>query len=105
MNAAQLARDIGLEEADCLELLDLFAQTTRSDLTAIAEAVTSGDAQKAVSAAHSIKGAAANLGLGDIADEARTIEERSREGRLGEIGDAVQALETHLASLLRSLKE
>jgi len=105
MNVAELARDIGLEEADYLELLDLFAQTTRSDLATIAEAAASGDAEKAVGAAHSIKGAAANLGLGDISIEARTIEERSREGRLGDIGDAVRDLEGSLAALIRSLKE
>ncbi|MGD1048520.1 MAG: Hpt domain-containing protein [Candidatus Krumholzibacteriaceae bacterium] len=102
---AQLARDIGLEEAEYLELLDLFSQTTRADLATIAEAAASGDARKAVGAAHSIKGAAANLGLRDIAGEARTIEERSREGRLGEIGGAARALEGHLSSLVGSLKE
>lgn len=105
MNVAQLARDIGLEEGDYLELLDLFVHTTRSDLTSIAEAVASGDAQKAASAAHSIKGAAANLGLGDMSDEARTIEERSRGGRLDETGDAVRALEERLTSLAGSLKK
>ncbi|HVO76945.1 MAG TPA: Hpt domain-containing protein, partial [Candidatus Bathyarchaeia archaeon] len=90
--------------SDYLELLDLFVQTSVSDLAAIAKAVASGDAPGAVAASHSIKGAAANLGLTDISAEARTIEERSREGRLGDVGDAVRALEERVAAVARSIK-
>ncbi len=103
MSLTQRARDIGLDEAEYTELLKLFAEISRSELNAIWAAMASGDAHMATSAAHSIKGASANLGLKDISEDARTIEELSREGRLDEISDAVRELDWLLAVVERSL--
>jgi HPt (histidine-containing phosphotransfer) domain-containing protein len=105
MNVTQLARDIGLDEAQYTELLELFARTSRSDLDAIKSAVVSGDAHAAICASHSIKGASANLGLTNMRDRAQAIEELSHRGRLDEIGDAVLELEHNLAAIERSLAE
>lgn len=103
MNVTRLAREIGLEESDYLELLALFVQATRSDLMTLAAAVASGDAEKAVHASHSIKGAAANLGLLDISAEAQEIERKSREGRPSDARDAAQKIAGHLAEIARAL--
>jgi len=105
MILTQRAREIGLDEAEYTELLKLFTETSRSELNAIRAAIASGDVHMALCAAHSIKGASANLGMPDISEQARTIEERSREGRLDGIGDAVRELEGLLAAVERSLKE
>jgi HPt (histidine-containing phosphotransfer) domain-containing protein len=105
MNLTKLARDIGLDEAQYTELLELFTRTSRSDVEAIKQAVAAGDAHKAICASHSIKGASANLGLEEIRDKAETIEELSHKGRLQEIGGAVRELEMVLAPIERSLTE
>ena len=103
MSLTQRARDIGLDEAEYTELLKLFAEISRSELNAIWAAIASGDVHMAISAAHSIKGASANLGLKDISEEARAIEELSRAGRLDEIGGPVRELDWLLAVVERSL--
>ncbi|MDD4857015.1 MAG: Hpt domain-containing protein [Candidatus Krumholzibacteria bacterium] len=105
MNLTELARDIGLDETQYAELLELFARTSRSDVAAIKEAVAAGDAHRAICASHSIKGASANLGLEEIRNRAETIEALSHNGRLKEIGGALRELETGLAGIERSLTE
>jgi HPt (histidine-containing phosphotransfer) domain-containing protein len=103
MNIVQLAGDLELDEEEYRAILDLFVEASRSDLAAIKAAVATGDAQSAGRAAHSLKGAAANLGLSDMSSTAHTIEEKSRDSRLHETRDAVLSLEEHLAAVERLL--
>jgi HPt (histidine-containing phosphotransfer) domain-containing protein len=103
MNIAQLARDVGLDEAEYREILDLFMQVAQVDLASIKAGLASGDAGLVARAAHSIKGASANLGLPELSNEALNIEERSRSDRLEETRDAARALETHLTNITRFL--
>jgi len=103
MNIAQLARDVGLDEADYREILDLFMQVAQVDLASIKAGLAAGDAGPVARAAHSLKGASANLGLPEISNEARNIEERSRSDRLDETRDAARAIEKHLADITRFL--
>jgi HPt (histidine-containing phosphotransfer) domain-containing protein len=104
MNITTLAAEIGLEETEYLELLDLFIRATESDLDEIRAADRARDAGRAARAAHSIKGAAANLGLPEISEEARLIEERGRRGGLDGIDAALRSLEARLADLKERCK-
>jgi HPt (histidine-containing phosphotransfer) domain-containing protein len=103
MNIAALARETGLEESEYYEILELFAATARKDMDTIKAAIESGDAEGGSGAAHSLKGASANLGLSGIYEKARTTEEMIREGRFHETGDAVRALDQSLAEIARLL--
>jgi HPt (histidine-containing phosphotransfer) domain-containing protein len=82
MNVEELAENLGLEEEEFLELIDLFIETSMSDLKDLQSAIESGKAENAVKAAHSIKGAAANLGLSEISEVAKKIEENACNGQL-----------------------
>ena len=104
MNIVQLAGDLELDEEEYREILALFVGTSRFDLAAIKAAVAIGDAASAGRAAHSLKGAAANLGLSDLSSTAHEIEEKSRESRLHETHETVRSLEEHLAAVERLLE-
>ena len=103
MNIVQLAGDLELDEEEYRAILELFVETSRTDLATIKTAVAIGDATSAGRAAHSLKGAAANLGLSNMSSTAHVIEEKSRESRLHETRETVLALEKHLAEVERLL--
>lgn len=72
----EIAAEQGLERQDVLELLQDFLEYTQShDLVVLQDAVDRQALSEARKAAHSIKGAALNLRLEEIASLARQIEE------------------------------
>jgi HPt (histidine-containing phosphotransfer) domain-containing protein len=64
------------------ELLAIFRQSYASDLEIIQNGIHSGDSSLVRGAAHSIKGAAASLGITGIKDIAQSIEIDARKGSL-----------------------
>jgi HPt (histidine-containing phosphotransfer) domain-containing protein len=105
MNIRFLADDLGLDEKELRSIFALFIETSRSDLAAIKDAVPRDDSTTAARAAHSLKGAAASLGLSGLSDAAREIEEKSRDGRLQETSGAARTLEDLLAAAALMLAE
>ncbi|MBU0481422.1 MAG: Hpt domain-containing protein [Proteobacteria bacterium] len=90
-------RDFALEQAAddeevLAELIDLFNTSAASDLEKINEALDDADPEGVMKAAHSLKGAAASLGIEGVRAIAYEIERAGREGSL-EIGDWVAELE------------
>ena len=79
MNFEKLAVEIGFDKEDYMELIDLFINTTASDIDKLKTAIKNGDFNAAEKAAHSIKGAASSLGLMEISDEAKKIEYAAKE--------------------------
>jgi len=80
MNFEKLAGEIGFDKEDYMELIELFINTTTSDIGKLKTAISNGDFNAAERAAHSIKGAASSLGLTEISDEAKRIECAAKEG-------------------------
>jgi len=74
MNFEKLAEEIGFDKEAYLELIELFINTTTSDIDKLKTAINNSDFNAAEKAAHSIKGAASSLGLAEISDEAKKIE-------------------------------
>ena len=105
MNITQLAGDLELHEEEYRSILELFVEASRSDLAAIKAAIATGDAQSASRAAHSLKGAAANLGLSKMSGTAHEIEEKCRDSKLHEIHEMVLSLEEHCATVERLLTD
>lgn len=99
MNIQKLAENLGLETEEYLELLDLFVDTAASDLAALQSAVGEGNSEKAVGAAHSLKGAAGNLGLMEIHEHAKKIEADARENRLGNVAVALPTLSSKVDTI------
>lgn len=81
------------------ELLTIFKDSSASDLAILTQAVATGDPVEARSASHSIKGAAASLGLEAIRDVSKAMEQDCREGSLVVAREKLPQLESLLAQL------
>lgn len=80
MNFEKLAVEIGFEKEEYMELIELFINTTTSDIDKLKTAINNSDFNTAEKTAHSIKGAASSLGLTEIANEAKKIEYTAKPG-------------------------
>jgi len=93
MNIKELAANLGLEEEEYRELIDLFILSGGGDVQKIVDGVAAGDADQIMRAAHTIKGAAGNLGLVDVSAAAKIIEARAMHNQLGELSEALRMLQ------------
>ena len=82
MDLKGLAADIGLEEQDILELVELFYETSTSDLDRLIKAMDQNDVKTVAETAHSIKGVSRSLGGLVLGDIVLRLEELGREGKL-----------------------
>ena len=94
-------REFALEQVDgdeefLNELVGFFIDTTESDLEKLKASIDGGDNEGARQAAHSIKGAAGNLGFQGMWERAREVEELCREGALGEAREGLEDLKSLL---------
>lgn len=103
MNCKELAENLGLEEEEYLELLELFVETTASNLDRLQSGLAEGDSGEVSEAAHTIKGSSANLGLKKIAESAKGIEERARQNDLKGAADAVETIRGACEQLVAEL--
>ena len=85
MDINQCAENLGLEKKDFMELLILFVETAHADLDKLQRALSEMDGNQAVAAAHSIKGAAANLALTALYEAAKEVEHMARKEELSRI--------------------
>ena len=99
MNIKELAENLGLEEDEYLEILELFIDIGMADIEKLSSAIEAGNAEEAAHAAHSLKGASGNLGLMDIYDVALKSEEEARNNSLDGLAESVQTLKEKLNSL------
>lgn len=98
MDLETVASELGLERHEFLELLGIFLEAAREDLARLEPALSGGDLGTAAAAAHSLKGAALNLGLMAIADQARFLEQAAKSSNL-------TGVEGHLAILKNQLQD
>jgi HPt (histidine-containing phosphotransfer) domain-containing protein len=96
MKFSELAEKLGLTNDEFLELVELFLETSATDLSRLQAAIDEGDPQKAAEVAHSIKGACGNMGFMEAYEAAREIEEGARNQSLENISKSVQVLRERL---------
>jgi len=87
MNALKWDREFAMEQAAddrelLQELLTIFKDSLQADVLLIEQGLEEESPSKVCSAAHSIKGASASLGIMGIKELALIIEEESRAGGL-----------------------
>jgi PAS domain S-box-containing protein len=85
------------------ELLREFVDRAPGQLKMLGEAAQRGDARVVQTEAHSLKGAAGNLGAGRIADLALSLEMSGRSGDLTGVEETIAELRTELEKLKRYL--
>ena len=74
MNIHQLARDLDMDPELYRELLALFIDNSQKELAELRDALSRQDFTRVSRLAHSVKGAAVNLGLNEIAGQAESLE-------------------------------
>jgi histidine phosphotransfer protein HptB len=90
----KFALEQAADDAELLqELLEIFKGSYQSDLLLIKEGITKGDTKQVYSASHSIKGAAASLGIDGVREIALAIEADSRNGSLAVAKEKIHILE------------
>ena len=99
MDCKSMAQRLGLEEEDFLEVLSLFVEVSASDLRNLESGLEKADARLVSDAAHSIKGAAMNLGLQEISDIAKRVEMNARERKLQGALEDSRAIREKLAEI------
>jgi len=84
------------------ELIDIFKESSMSDLAKVRQSVEKADADMGIASCHSIKGAAASLGFQCIKDVTEAMETDCREGSMAVITAKLPELE-QLLSLLQEM--
>lgn len=104
MKHKEFAERLGLEEEEYLELLELFVETTGSNLVKLQGGLDACDSRQVLEAAHTIKGSSANLGLAAIAEVAKEVEEKARQNSLEGAAEAAQSIRGHCEQIAYELK-
>jgi HPt (histidine-containing phosphotransfer) domain-containing protein len=105
MEAKKLAENLGLEEEEFTELFSLYKETTSSDLKELKFAISVGDAEKAHEKAHSLKGASGNLGLNELYETAKAIDDRARANSFDGLENMFQEFWENYEKLVRELEK
>lgn len=99
MDYKHLADQLDMSEEEFSELAALFVTITRADLKKIRQGVSNDNPSRAAAAAHSIKGAAGNLGFTHMADLAKKMEALANAGNLDNFDVYIMDLETRVEAL------
>ncbi len=99
MDYKHLADQLDINEEEFSELVALFVTITRADLKKIRQGVSNDNSSQAAAAAHSIKGAAANLGFTQMAALAKKMEALANAGSLDNFDAYILEIETRLEAL------
>ena len=100
MDLKEFAENVGLDEEDFREIFEIYIETTRPHLAELQQAIEEGNIQRAHEKAHSIKGASGNLGLQEIYDLAREIDDSIREKNINCLENHVRRLNEKFATLV-----
>lgn len=85
------------DDAFLQEVIDIYVEDTPKRLIEIHESLAAGEATRLTRAAHSIKGASANLGAIKVIAAAKALEEKS--------GTTLEGLESLITELETSFEE
>lgn len=97
-----MASKLGFGEEDFIELVQLLITTSQSELLTVEKELAIGSNAEVGRAAHSIKGAAGNLGFMHIAALARELETLANQGDMDKIKKKTAALKADLDLIKRA---
>jgi HPt (histidine-containing phosphotransfer) domain-containing protein len=105
MDIETLAANQGFTSEEFLEILEVFIDTARSDVSRMADAIDKKDAPAAGEAAHSLKGAAGNLGFFDLFEAAKKTEHLARADNLPRAQESLSDVRRILETIISGLQE
>ncbi len=99
MKFDELGAALGLEEEEYRELIELFMTSGLAELERLRSALAAGDQDQVRRCAHTIKGAAGNLGLNAFHETAKQIENQSADHHTAGLPQAVERLAAQFDAL------
>jgi HPt (histidine-containing phosphotransfer) domain-containing protein len=99
MDFKAMGANLGLEEDEFRELVELFMETGQNDYASMRTALASGDSETVAQHAHTLAGASGNLGIMDLHAAAKNIERAALENRLSDIDAPAAELGTMFSAL------
>jgi len=103
MNLKALAEAIGLEEEEYRELVELFLETGKADFDQLKAALAEGNDETVSRKAHTLCGAAGNLGIMDVYETAKRIELAALDRQLDGVSNDMSAIEVQFAEIARCI--
>ena len=104
MNFKELSKNLGLEEEEYIELFELFVETGMADLNELWIAIDMSSTEKAARIAHSLKGAALNMGLNEFHELAETIGKTARARQLEKTAQIAKTYQEKLDTVAELVK-
>ena len=92
MDLSVLGSNLGLEQEEFIELVVLFLATAKNDLHNLNEAYRKKDAEKLTESAHSLKGAAGNLGFKELSKISNIAEQKASENDLELFEELIESM-------------
>lgn len=104
MDFKELGSNLGLDEDEFIELVELFATSAASDLDKLEEAYNNNDTDQAAEAAHSLKGSAGNLGFVELSQLSKEVEDNARKNNLNSPEETLSKLKEMLLEITKQLE-
>ena len=92
MDLKALGESLGLEESEFIEIVEIFLETAYMDVKKLEDAHRSQDPKAVSEAAHSLKGAAANLGFMEMASLSSKLEASAIKKDISGVPSAIPLL-------------
>jgi HPt (histidine-containing phosphotransfer) domain-containing protein len=105
MDFKVLAESIGFKETEFLRVVGLFVKNASTDLTDIQVALGEENMQRVIKGAHSIKGAAVNLGLMDIYEVAKKMDIFAKKNQVKEAEESIEKIREKIDLIAQGLDQ
>ena len=104
MRLDEIAKNLDLDIEDIKELLELYVETTASELKELKIALDAKKIEEVHKRSHSIKGASGNLGIMEIYDIVKKIDDLARENKCDGLDAMVEELSIKFNQLVEEIK-
>ena len=98
-----MASNLGFDEDEFKEVAQLLITVSLTDMETLEQGLSENNPDKVKDAAHSIKGAAGNLGFMELSNCAETIENSARSQQIENLEPHVQTIKNWLQAITRAL--
>jgi signal transduction histidine kinase/CheY-like chemotaxis protein/HPt (histidine-containing phosphotransfer) domain-containing protein len=101
----QMLERLGGDEKLLHEVIEIFVDQAPAHMEILRRALAQGDAELTEKTAHSIKGELGYLGLTDVTQKARELEELGRRHNLAEAARVFVSLEPEISAIVAAMRE
>ena len=105
MKINELAENLGLELDDFNEIFEIYIESTAHDLKGLIDALNSGDVEKAHEKAHSIKGSSGSIGLDELFELSKKIDDQARNNSLNGLDKLAQDFKQKYENVIEEFSE